>query len=130
MTTIPGASQYLNASTLAASRGIAAQGTNLLGSVAGSVSVLDAGRSGLLNNGIGLSSNARQLNKQFLENNNGNQLFSAGLGATASVDGLMQQILALRAGMSDRQLGPDLVEYTDDGSAASSSTGSVVNQTA
>jgi len=54
MTTIPGASQFLGAATLANSQGTAAVQSTVLGE-SSATSLLDVGRSGLFDNGIGLS---------------------------------------------------------------------------
>lgn len=99
MATIPGASGYLNSAILANKQGLAAQSATVLGEGGiGAVSLLDVGRSSLFDSGVGLSARARLLNNQFLESTAStfNSIFSLNLGATASVEGLQQQILALR----------------------------------
>ena len=78
MVTIPGASGYLSAATLANRQGISAGQATVLGDGGiGAVDILDIGRSNRVD-GIGLSRNARFLNKQFLESTtaNFNAIFS------------------------------------------------------
>lgn len=110
MATIPGASQYLNSATLANQQGVAAQSSNVLGVAEGATSLLDVGRSSLFNNGIGLSASARALNNQIIQSNADtfNAIFSLGLGATASLEGLQQEILALRARAPESGLSREL----------------------
>jgi hypothetical protein len=98
MTSVPGASRYLNAATLANTRGLAAQSPTLLGSSATTLNILDAGRNALRVPGFGVSSSARSLNQQFLSNTSMmNELLSLGLGPGATAEGAAQQIRALRA---------------------------------
>ena len=128
MTTIPGASGFLNAATLANKQGIGAQQATVLGDGGiGGVDILDVARANAPSNGVGLSSRARLLNKQFLDSTSDtfNAIFSLGLGGSATIEGLQQQILALRAGLSDNQLAPSLRQ--DDGAAAASETGQEVD---
>ncbi len=127
MTTIAGASQFLNASTLANQRGNAAAAPNVLGTAEGATSLLDVGRSSLFDNGIGLSASARALNNSFIESNSAtfNEIFSLGVGANATVEGLQQEILALRGRFSDDQLAPSLRQ--DTGEVAASETGQEVD---
>ena len=128
MVRIPGSSAFLNASTLANRQGIAAVQSTVLGDGGiGAVDILDIGR-GNNKNGIGLSSRARLLNKQFLQSTttNFNAIFSLGLGANATIEGMQQRILALRAGLSERQLAESL-RASDDGGVASSKTGQKVD---
>ncbi len=129
MTTIPGASQFLNSATLANQQGLAAQQDSFLGTAAGSTSLLDIGRSSLFDNGIGLSSTARLLNTQQIEANSQsfNEIFSLGLGAAASVEGLQQEILALRANIPESGLARSLVLESDDGGVAESETGQTID---
>jgi len=134
LVTIPGASGFLGASTLANTRGTpAAQATVLGEGGIGAVDILDIARSNV-DNGIGLSASARTLNKQFLESSttNFNAIFSLGLGASATVEGLQQQILAIRAGLPDSRIAPSLrtiVEpvIEDDGGVSDSETGQEVD---
>ncbi|MFK7839629.1 MAG: hypothetical protein AB8B83_04805 [Bdellovibrionales bacterium] len=131
MTTIPGASGFLNSATLANTRGLAAQSATVLGAGGiGGVDILDVARANAPSNGVGLSSRARLLNQQFLDSTSStfNQIFSLGIGATASIDGLQQQILALRSGLSDSQLAPSLRQ--DNGEAAAPENGQTVDTTA
>lgn len=98
MTSIPGASRFLNSAVLANTQGRAAQTTNLIGSL-GTVDLLDVARSSLGNNGVGLSNRARALNKQFLQSTsaNFNSVFSNTTLAYTSVEDLRTQVLAVRA---------------------------------
>lgn len=93
---VAGASQYRYAAILANTQGLAAQSIDLVSSL-GSVDMLDIARAGG-DNGIGLSSSARQLNKQFLSSStsNFNAIFSLGVADTATIDGLLAEINALR----------------------------------
>ena len=128
MTTIPGASQFLNSATLANRQGLSAVQPSVLGEAGiGAIDILDIGR---INNstGIGLSASARALNKQQLSAStaNFNALFSLGAGPDATIEGAQQQILALRSRLSDDQLAPDL-RATDDGSASASDLGQEID---
>lgn len=109
MASIPGASRYLGAATLANLRNLPAQATNLLSSVASGISLLDVGRMNAVK-GVGLSANARLLNSQFLEKSsaNANGLFSATAGADSTLEGLQKQVLALRSGLSPDRVAPSL----------------------
>jgi hypothetical protein len=102
---VAGASRYLNSSMLANTRGISAQSTNLIGSL-GTVSLLDVGRSGQRDFGIGLSSQSRLLNRQFLESSAStfNSIFSLNVAGTSSIESLQQQINALRASLPESSL--------------------------
>ena len=111
MTTIAGASQYLNASTLANARGSSPSLPTLLGATSSS-DLLDAGRRIYAGNGIGLSSNARALNKQFLNQTASgfNSLFSLSTAAIGSVETMQQQINAIRASIPESQLARGILE--------------------
>ena len=104
---IAGASQYKTAAILANKNGTvgATTGNGIIGSL-GAVDILDIGRSLTGDNGIGLSGNARALNKQFLESSSStfNTIFSLGVAGTSSIEGLQTQISALRSSMSESQL--------------------------
>lgn len=129
LVTIPGASGFLGAATLANLNGTpAAQATVLGEGGIGSVSLLDVGRSSLFDSGVGLSASARALNKQFLESSSStfNQIFSLGLGTTASIEGLQQEILALRSSVPEGKLASSLLAE-DDGGVAASETGQEVD---
>ena len=128
---VAGASRFLNTATLANQQGLAAQQPTVLGDGGiGGVDILDIARGTAPDNGIGLSSRARLLNRQFLDStaNTFNQIFSLGIGASATVEGLQQEILALRAGLSDTQLAPSLRQ--DTGEVAASENGQQVDTTA
>lgn len=111
MTTVAGASRYLLSSRLANEQGLSAQSTSLLdGSGSSAVSILNVGRRLASGNGIGLSASARALNEQFLNRSSDiNEMFSLGVGPAATLDGMSQEILALRAGLSDRQVSRSLL---------------------
>lgn len=106
MTTIAGASQYLNASTLANARGRAPSLPTLLGDGGmGGVDLLEVGRR-VNRSGIGLSANARALNKQFLNQTASgfNSIFSLSTAAIGSIETMQQQINAIRASIPESQL--------------------------
>ena len=129
MVTIPGASQFLGAATLANRQGLPVSQATVLGDGGiGGVDILDIARANAPDNGVGLSSRARLLNQQFLDSSAStfNAIFSLGLGATASIEGLQQQILALRSGFSEDQLAPSL-RATDDGGITESENGQQVD---
>lgn len=109
MASIIGASKYLGAATLANLKQLPAQSTDLLSSVASSISLLDVGRANQVK-GIGLSASARAYNAEFLKNSNAtaNGLFSATAGADSTLEGLQKQVLALRSGMSPDRVAPSL----------------------
>lgn len=109
MATIAGASQYRTAAILANTQGLAAQSPSLLnsGSTDIGASLLSAGKN-LAVSGFGISSSARALNDQLLNNSDYRTLLSLGAGTDATVEGLQQEILALRAGLSENQLAPSL----------------------
>jgi hypothetical protein len=123
MTLIAGAGKYLNAATLANLKGTAAQSPTLLDDSA--TSLLQAARSNI-NYGIGLSASARAFNESFLNRTSDiNQMFSLGLGSDATLDGMKQQILALRAKTPTSRLATsilDLSEVTDDGTIPADTT--------
>ncbi len=123
---IPGASRFANAATLANVRGVAASQPSLLDGGFSAPDLLEVGRR-INRNSVGLSSNARAANKRFLESStsNFNSLFSLNVGTTSSVEALQQGILALRSGLSDNQIARDLRE--DDGGVSASSTGQEVD---
>ena len=106
---IAGASRFLGASTLANTQGRAAQSSTVLDQAStGPTSLLDSGRR-FSAGGAGLSSSARQLNQSFLNRSSDiNAMFSLAVGSSATTEGAAQQILALRAGLTDSQLAPSL----------------------
>lgn len=105
---IQGASQYLNQATLANKQGFTTESTNLLvESGASAVSLLEVGRSLNAVDGIGLSTNARILNKQLIQSNSGtfNALFSAGLDSGGStVESAITIINSLRSTLPQDQI--------------------------
>lgn len=125
MVRIAGSSQYVNAATLANQRGLAAQSPTLL-SEGSTQSLLDVGRNLSSGSGIGISSAARALNQTLLNRSSDvNAMFSLGVGSGATIEGAQQQILALRAGLSESQLARSLRE--DDGGVSESETGQEVD---
>ncbi len=96
MARIPGASQFLNQATLTNLKGYSAVSSNFLGTAAGSVSILDIGQN-LASPGIGISNRARNLNRQLIDQNagNANQLFSASVNGSATVENALTQIKGL-----------------------------------
>lgn len=75
--------------------------------------------------GIGLSSSARAINEKLVNQSQQgiNTLLSLATGSDATIEGAKQQILAMRAGLSDRQLAPSLQSTaTDNGNAATDTT--------
>ncbi len=131
MARIAGASQYLNQATLTNLRGSAAQTTSVLGEAAGGVGILDIGRN-LATPGIGISNNARSLNRQFLEQNAGtaNQLFSASGGGSATVEAAQIQIRALQSATPVTRFTPEARETIDNLNAISdiSTRGDIVDE--
>ena len=128
MVTIPGASQFLGAATLANKNGTPAAQATVLGE-GSATSLLDVGRA-LAPGGVGLSQNARQLNSQFIESSKTqfNALFSLGIGATASVEGLQQQILAIRASLPESKVHSLAAPIAqDDGGVIEGETGQEVD---
>jgi hypothetical protein len=107
--------------------------SNILGG-SETISILAAGRGIMGIKGIGLSASARSINEKLVNSSQQglNSLLSLAAGPDATVDGAKQQILALRAGLSDRQLAPSLRSTaTDNGNAAADpSKGTSVDTTA
>ncbi len=136
MTTIAGASRFLSAATLANTQGVAAQAPTLLGE-SDTASLLDAGRGvSAGNNGIGLSSSARAVNNSFLNRTADiNALLSLAVGADATIEGMQQQILALRSTLPSSAVhssvffDADEVD-ADDGSVSPSEIGTEVDEEA
>ena len=128
MVTIPGASQFLNAATLANTQGLSAQTPSLLGSSASSTSLLDAGRSLYADNG--LSASSRALTNQLLSNTaaEANALFSLAGGGSASVENAQIQIQGLRASLPDSAIREDLREVVvnEDGEVLNADNGAVI----
>lgn len=115
MTLVAGASQYLNAATLANVRGVAPSTPSLLSQATDAASILDSGRSALGNSGIGISASARALNQSFLSRSTDvNALFSLGAGSDATVEGAQQQILAIRARTQTERLAPSLIKVPEE----------------
>lgn len=101
--TIAGATAY-RAQAVAQLKGVSTgDPPNLFGSANGisSLSVLDAGRQANAIPGIGLSSNARALNSDFIASRVGdfNKLFSLAAGTDSTTEGNVQAIAALRSSL-------------------------------
>lgn len=109
MTSVAGTSRYINAATLANKNGTAAQQPSLISDM-GTVDILDIGRSLYGNNGIGLSANARALNKQFLDQTASgfNTVFSLSTSGMGTPETMKQTILALRARLPESQIAESL----------------------
>lgn len=124
MTTITGASQYLNAATLANLQGQAAQSPTLLDGLG-----FDLGAIGkrINNSGIGVSSAARQLNQQLLNNSDFTTLLSLAAGTDATVEGMQQQIQALRSTLPISKLDSSVIEGGDNGQVSVSENGQEVD---
>lgn len=132
MTTVAGASRYLNSSTLANAKGISPYTASLLDGGMGAQSLLDSGRR-INRSGIGISANSRALTEQFLSRQSQvNAMFSLGVGASLSVEGLLTKIKALRSTLPLSQIDPSLleVENADDGAVSPSETGQTVDEEA
>ncbi|MCD8497308.1 MAG: hypothetical protein LRZ85_04020 [Alphaproteobacteria bacterium] len=101
--TVAGASRFLVSSTLANEQGIGAGRPQLLGGV----DLLEAGRR-INRSSIGLSSSARSLNRQFVNQvgSQGAALFGMTSGAALSVADLAQQIKALRSSLPKDKISP------------------------
>lgn len=133
MVTIPGASQFLNAATLANQQGTPAQTTNIFSGQDSTTSLLAVGRAIAPDDGIGISAAARALNEQLLNNGESiNELFSLGAGSDATLEGAQQQILALRASTPESQLSREVLGESadvaeDDGGVSESETGQEVD---
>ena len=108
------------------SQGSVSGTTNLLGSsgfgssgVLGGTDLLSVARAIRRDNGVGLSSNSRARITQYLNNTSSgfNSLLSLGVGAGTTIEGLQQQILALRSSLPDNQVAPSLRGKTFDSEA-------------
>lgn len=111
MTTIPGASTYLTAATLANKQGFASASSSLFGEGGiGAPDLLEAGRRIQRDNGIGLSAQSRALNKQFLDKSKSgfNGLFSLGVATTVSIEAITKKINALRSTLPESQIAESL----------------------
>lgn len=98
MSLVSGASQYLNAAILANTKGQSPSIPTLLSQSTDTASILDDARSSMSIPGIGLSATSRSLTRSFLNRSADiNALFSLGAGSDATIEGMQQQILALRA---------------------------------
>ncbi len=102
MTTVAGASQYLNAAKIQNSNSkfagsINAAGTSLMSSSA--VDVLEIGRSSFDGNGVGMSARSRAYAKQFMNATKSgfNAIFGMSTIKTSSIEIMTMQINALRS---------------------------------
>lgn len=136
MTLIAGAMQFLNAARLAVKTGTAPSIPTVLDSSATS-SILDAGKSDYFNvGGFGLSANARKLNEQMFNNSYVNELFSYAAGTDSTAEGSATIIKGLRARLPQSMIRPDLLvepeeeEGADNGNAAASQNGQIVDEEA
>lgn len=107
MTVIAGASQYLAAATVANKTGVPQARVSLMTNTA--VDILDIGRS-INKSGLGLSANARALNKQFLEQTRGgyNAIFGMSTVGMSSIENMHLQINALRSKTPQSQVAESL----------------------
>ncbi len=123
MPTIPGASQFINAATLANRQGLAAQAPTVLDN--NGADLLSIGRRLSGGNGIGISASARALNQSFLNRTSDiNALLSLAAGTDATEEGVAQEILALRARLPQSDLARDL---RDNGNVPASENGQEVD---
>lgn len=125
MPTIAGASQYLNAATLANQQGVGAVQPTVLGDSGSTVSLLDSAR---VNTGIGLSARARAQTEAFLSQTSSsfNTIHSLAISATGDAFALQQSILALRASLPDSAISPTVLGSEED-TAEGTSTGQNVD---
>lgn len=103
---VAGASRFMVSSSLANLQGISpGDATGLMGRQGSSL--LEAGRR-INRSGIGLSSNARALNSQFVGNtgSQGAAMFGLASGASMSVADMAKQIKALRSSLPKSQISP------------------------
>lgn len=113
MTTVAGASQYLNAAKIQNSKSkfadyINAGGVSLMNSTA--VDILDIGRSSFKNSGIGMSASSRAYTKQFLNatKTGFNAIFGMSTINVSSIENMTLQINALRSKTPQSQLSEDV----------------------
>jgi hypothetical protein len=117
MASVAGASRYLNSATIANRQGTAPSNPSLLSSASGlGDSLLSAGRRIYGNNGIGLSSNARAYNQQFLSQTRTgfNAVFGMSTAAMSSVEIITQKINAIRASLPQSMIAESLRGKTID----------------
>lgn len=126
MTLVAGASRFLNQSALSSLTGSTFQAPSVLGtSTAGTANLLDVGRRNSA--GIGLSSNARALNRQFVDSNASrvNGLFSLTGGGAATVEAAQTQIKALQSSVPVSRETPEVREALAE---AAAERGSIVDE--
>lgn len=108
MTTIPGASQYLNTVKVANAQGKTASAPTMLGGATGDLGngILSVGRQAYAGNGVGLSARSRAYANQFISavKSGFNSIFGMSTIKTSSVENMLLQINALRAKTPDSQL--------------------------
>jgi hypothetical protein len=132
VTLILGAGQFLNAATLANKTGAAPSIPNVLGDNSGA-SILDIAKSDIMNvGGFGLSSAARKLNEQIMNNSYASQLLSLGAGTDATAEGSATMIKGLRASLPQSMIREDLrTEQEDsDTTVPASENGQIVDEEA
>lgn len=114
MTTIAGASQYLNSAKLANTQGRPAVQNSLMNNM--SVDILDIGRRAQRPNGIGLSSRSRQITREFLNSSIAgvNAIFGMSTVGMSTVENMQMQVNALRAKMPQSQIAEHLRGKTVD----------------
>ncbi|MCD8562612.1 MAG: hypothetical protein LRY54_00765 [Alphaproteobacteria bacterium] len=127
MTAIAGASRYINSATLANEQGVSPSIPTLTGG-GSTQSILEAARAAGHVKGIGLSSSARALNSQFLDQtgSQGVGLFGLSSGASLSVADMAKQIKALRSSLpkdkiSDEVIAAEEAKAEEDAKAAAES---------
>ena len=136
MTLIAGASQFLNQAAVTNKLGLAGQSANVLSESAfGAATLLDIGRNNSVS-GLGLSSSARALNRQFVDNSSTiNTLFSFAGGGSSTFESALTQIKALRSSVPVSRTieAPDLSQNDSSSSnesniAETSSPGSILDE--
>lgn len=109
--TVAGSSRFLNAATLANTRGAAPSTPTLLGTGGSTQSLLDTGRN-INSSGVGLSGSARAVNSQLISQSASgfNQIFSLNGVEFGTNETLAQQINAIRASLPESSLARGLLE--------------------
>lgn len=133
MTTIAGASRFLNQAAYVAKVGTNFDTGNMITQSGLSGDLLEAGRGNRVR-GLGLSSTARLLNKQQIDKSSEiNQLFSLTGGGSSTIEAAQTQIKALRSSVPFSRLNPELRAQLLDESAegtAAAETGREIDETA
>ncbi len=133
MTSVAGASRYLNSAILANSKGQSPSTPSILdgGNNLGN-NILAIGRNIAGNNGVGLSTNARLQTEKFLsETKSGfNAVFGMSTIKMSSIETMQQQIMAIRAKLPQSQIAENLRGSDTVNGVSGSSRGGNVNTTA